>query len=172
MKLFTTSLLSLDEEFRNMSTSDLLSLIAIIIASISLLLQRRDANKQLLVANFSTYTKRYQEVIEKLPSCIVSDSFNIDEISDEDKEKVLRYMWIYFDLCAEEFFLHKQKLIPDNVWGIWKSGMLSSFARPSFQQCWLLIKTHSQFPSEFVRFIDSSIQRSTNNRSIRRGADI
>jgi hypothetical protein len=142
-----------------MSTSDVLSFIAIVIASISIFLQRKDAGKQLLVANFSAYTKRYQELLEKFPACIVDKSFNMSKLSKEQREVVLRYMWIYFELCYEEFFLYKQKFIPQDVWKAWKAGMASSFSRPSFQQSWQLIKNYNHFPSDFTNFIDSFVYK-------------
>lgn len=58
--------------------------------------------KQLQLNFFADYTKRYQEIILNFPENINEKNFQIDNLDAEIKNKTLRYMRAYFDLCSEE----------------------------------------------------------------------
>lgn len=143
-----------------MQMSEIIASIAVLISIFSLWIQNSSSRKQLMLSNFSDYTKRYQEIIIHFPKEVIEDSFNIDSFSEEEKEKILRYMWIYFDLCHEEFSLYKLGFIDSTLWSVWESGMQSAFSRPSFQICWGLISsnTNYKFHPSFVTFIEAKIQ--------------
>jgi hypothetical protein len=119
-----------------MSMSDILSTLALALSVVSIFLQRTDARKQLIVANFSEYTSRYQELVKNFPSSIVRDDFILFDLPEDEQDKILRYMLLYFDLCYEEYFLYKTGLIEPRIWEVWKEGIKSTTSRPAFRQSW------------------------------------
>lgn len=150
-----------------MQLSDFVALTALIASFFSIWLQDRGVRQQLLVANISEYTKRYQEIFEKLPKSVVDEDFNLDSLSDDEKEEVLRYVWLYFDLCYEEYMLyHDLKLVNKKVWKLWEAGMISAFSRPSFSQCWTIISLKSFYPDKFTRFVSKIIGIESNRSDI------
>lgn len=64
--------------------------------------QLQSIRKQLKAGFFSEYTKRYQEIVLNFPENVNDKDFNISEMSKEDRDKFMRYVRVYFDLCSEE----------------------------------------------------------------------
>jgi hypothetical protein len=148
--------------------SDFIALTALIVSLFSIWLQDRGARQQLLVANISEYTKRYQEIFEKFPKSILDEDFNLDSFSDDEQEKLLRYIWLYFDLCYEEYVLYYDlKLVNKQVWKLWEAGMVSAFSRSSFRQCWVVISYNSFYPEKFSKFV-SNIMSIKANKTLQR----
>jgi hypothetical protein len=134
-----------------------------------ILAQNEGVKEQLLVANISTYTKRYQEIVEKLPKSIIDENFNLSSLSQEEQEKILRPVWLYFDLCYEEYMLyHDFSLIDEKLWMHWEAGMISAFNRPAFYQCWEYIFKNSFYPKSFNKFVNDKMSELHNKaRSIK-----
>ena len=144
-----------------MQVSDFIALTALVISLFSIWLQSRGVHKQLLVTNISEYTKRYQEIFEKLPKSVIDENFDISTFSEDEKEKLLCPMWLYFDLCYEEYILfHELNLIDKKLWKYWEAGMTSAFSRPSFYQCWELIFKNSYYPRAFSKFVNDKMIKS------------
>lgn len=138
--------------------SDVIATIALVISLFSIWAQDKGVKKQLLVANIGEYTKRYQEIIWNLPESILSSNFDINYLDRAERIKILRYMWLYFDLCFEEYSLyHNLKLIDKKLWKIWESAIRASFSRPAFAQCWMIISQQTSYGSGFEKFINSII---------------
>ena len=136
--------------------SDVISICALAVSFLSIWLQGRSSQKQLLVANISEYTKRYQEIILNLPRVVLNSDFDINVVSEEEETLILRYMLIYFNLCFEEYTLYfSLKLVDKKVWKIWESGIRSSLYRPAFRQCWQIISQNSSYDGRFVAFMNS-----------------
>jgi hypothetical protein len=121
------------------------------------------------VSSLIAYTKRYQEIIEKMPRSVVDNNFNLNSFSDDEKEKLLRSMWLYFDLCFEEYSLyHELKLIDKKLWNNWEKAMFSAFDRPAFYQCWKVIFDKSFYPKSFSKFVnDKMLELHSPGRIIR-----
>ena len=151
-----------------MQTSNFIASVALIISLFSIWLQDRGIRKQLLLANISAYTKRYQEIFEKFPKDVLDENFKLDSFSKDNQEKILRIMWVYFDLCNEEYTLyHELNLLDKKIWNIWELSMTSAFQRPSFYQCWNVISAHSVYPKSFYKFVnDKMIQLHNSGRRI------
>lgn len=132
-----------------------------LVAIFSLIIQSRSTRKQLKLQNFIEYTKRYQEIVLNYPENINSQDFLIDEIEPEElKNKTMRYMRAYVDLCFEEYTLHKKGFIDEDLWSIWKGGMETAFSKPAFRQAWSLIQQDTEYGPEFQRFAnDLGIKR-------------
>lgn len=141
-----------------MQISDYIASIALVISLFSIWLQNQGNKKQLLVGNINEYTKRYQEIFEKLPKSILDENFDINTFSENEKEKILRAMCLYFDLCYEEYILYYElNLIEKKLWKFWESGMMSAFSRPSFYQCWKLIFNNSFYSVSFSKFVNDKM---------------
>lgn len=143
-----------------MNVSDIFSASALAISIAGIYLQRIDGRKQLTVANFSEYTSRYQELVRSFPLSVVREDFDLLNLSDFERERVLRNMLLYFDLCYEEYFLHRSNLIDSRIWRVWKEGMQAALSRPAFQQSWIYISAQrgSLNDPAFVDMIDSMIK--------------
>ena len=112
--------------------------------------------QQLTLQLFSDYTKRYQDIILHFPEDVNSRDFVL--AGRKDYEQTMRYMRTYEDLCYEEWHLHTRKLIDDDIWKDWKSGIETAFSKPAFQQAWQVIKPDSKFGGTFEQFIEECIR--------------
>ena len=124
-----------------------------VVAIVSLYIQSRSTRKQLKLQNFIEYTRRYQEIVLNFPENINRNDFVLDNIDPEEiKNKTMRYMRAYIDLCFEEYTLHKKGFIDSDLWSIWKGGMETAFSKPAFQQAWHEIQKDTEYGSEFSEF--------------------
>ncbi len=124
-----------------------------IVAIGGLIYQSRSTQKQIKLQNFIEYTKRYQEIILNFPENINAKDFTFEGINDDiERDKTMRYMRAYLDLCFEEYTLHKGKFIDDDLWSIWKGGMETAFSKPAFKQAWNKIQNDSEYGNEFILF--------------------
>ena len=142
-----------------MKLSDSIAFLALVTSLFSTLfsiwVQNKGISKQLQVANISEYTKRYQEIFKKFPKTILEEKFNLDSLPSKEKEDLLRLMWLYFDLCYEEYMLYKDlNLINKKLWNMWEISMTSAFARPAFYQGWSFILRNSFYPDDFNTFVN------------------
>ena len=104
-----------------MQIQDYIGLISLVLAISALFLQMRSNGRQLRLQNFTEYTKRYQEIMLKLPGNITSEMFDIESLSTERREILLRYLRAYFDLCSEEYLGFP--VVPEEY--MMKSGLLN-----------------------------------------------
>ena len=141
----------------------IISLIAICVLSIGVLVgifalvyQVRMNTKYLKLQNFTEYTRRYQEIILNLPENINSNEFEFKYMSEDRREITLRYLRAYYDLCSEEHYLWKEKLISEDVWGMWSIGMGLAFKKKAFREAWDIIQSDSYFSKEFAEFVKTT----------------
>ena len=114
-------------------------------------------NQQIKLGFFAEYTKRYQNILSHLPEHIKSKDFSYEILSNEEKAEAMRYMRLYFDLCSEEFFLHRSRNLEEDVWKEWEARMSFLFKKPAFREAWLRIREDSDFYNDFDRFVDSKM---------------
>ena len=117
--------------------------------------QIRKMSNQLIVQQFSDYTKRYQEIILHFPENINEVSF--DFATTLDKNTTMRYMRAYFDLCYEEWYLSQRNLIDVETWGIWKGGMKTAIKKTAFFTAWSSIKRDTNYGKQFENFLENLI---------------
>ena len=118
--------------------------------------QLRSLSQQTRLQNFSDYTKRYQEIVLNFPEDINSESFSFEERAD--REKTMRYMRAYFDLCFEEWYLYKSGLIGSEFWCIWEGGIKTAVSKSAFRQAWKIIKnSNTEYGHEFDKFIEAKM---------------
>ena len=102
---------------------------------------RESADRQNRFNLFVEYTHRYQDIILNLYS---------------NPEKREEYMRLYFDLCSEEFYLHKEGMIDDYIWDLWVDGMRMMMNNQQNQTAW--IKLGGYFgDNSFICFMDNVV---------------
>lgn len=150
------------------STSDLIQIVVGSITAIGIwvaILANRNQleifNKQLRLNFFADYTKRYQEIILNFPENINEAKFDLNGLHKSDKERTLRYMRAYFDLCSEEFHLKKQSHIDQEVWTIWESGIKFAVSKKAFKDSWTLINRDTIYGEDFRNWIDDEMKKSS-----------
>jgi len=130
---------------------------SIIIATVTLYFTVSSFKKQLQLNFFADYTKRYQEIILNFPENINEKNFQIDNLDAEIKNKTLRYMRAYFDLCSEEYYLWTKKKISNDIWKEWESGIKFAFSKSAFKQAWEVVHLDTNYYEEFTKFVNSTI---------------
>lgn len=141
-------------EPRAAEIGNLISVLAAIVAIGGLILQSRSTRKQVKLQNFIEYTKRYQEIILNFPEGINQGDIEIDLLDPVEKQRIMRYMRAYLDLCFEEYTLHEKGFIDNDLWEIWESGMRTAFSKPAFKQAWEKIREDTEYGKEFTNFAD------------------
>src|SRR5262245_30436392 len=86
-------------------------------------LQLRSLDQQSRLQNFGEYTRRYQDIVLNFPEDINSREFSLAARKGEEYAQVMRYMRAYYDLCFEEWYLHRKGLIEDDFWNVWLGGI-------------------------------------------------
>ncbi len=126
-----------------------LSIIAIVISIISIVLSFLANKRQNQLAVFSEYTKRYQDIMMHIYSC------------RENKEV---YHRLYFDLCSEEYYLRKQKLVSEDIWEYWIYGMKMTVRDTCVQGAWVRDEVYYDKYPEFQKFFKKIIEDSKDNK--------
>jgi len=133
------------------------TLLGVGVAALAIWLQMRKLNAQLMLQHFADYTKRYQEIILHFPENINKDDFDIASHANHDN--IMRYMRAYFDLCFEEWYLNKRKLIDEGIWTVWVGGISAALSKTAFRQAWRIIKEDSSFGPDFQMFVAIYIEK-------------
>lgn len=89
------------------------------------------AKRQYEFQFFADYTKRYQDLILKMPA-------NLDTTSVLNRDIDI-YMRLYFDLCSEEYYLHTKGVIDSVVWGLWTEGIQMALKKKYYKIAWELL---------------------------------
>jgi len=131
--------------------------IGVLIALVALIWQSYLYRQQIKLNFFSEYTKRYQEICLNLPFNINEPNFDFTKIDVEVKEKTIRYMRAYFDLCSEEYFLFLSGKISKKVWNEWKEGIEYTFSKKAFKDAWVIVHLDSRFYGKFVKWINEDV---------------
>lgn len=131
--------------------SAIATLLGVGVAIFALWKQMQKLNEQLMIQQFSDYTKRYQEIILQFPENINEASFVLS--SHPKSTRTMRYMRAYFDLCFEEWHLNQRGLIDKESWKVWKGGMKAALSKPAFGQAWGQIKQDTSFGRDFEEYV-------------------
>jgi len=103
---------------------------------------------------FTEYTRRYQEIMLQFPSDVLSSGFVLSDVEDCERERIIRYMRAYFDLCSEEYYLNVERILKRDVWDLWESGMRYGFSRPAFQQAWEVLQKDKYYFDEYASYVN------------------
>ncbi|EIF8196672.1 hypothetical protein LF025_004398 [Vibrio vulnificus] len=135
--------------------------VAAFITAAGLIYTIRSFNKQQKLVVFMDYTKRYQEICLNLPENINDVDFCFDDLGPEDREKTLRYMRAYFDLCSEEYHLYLQKHIDKSTWVEWESGIRYSFSKKPFRDAWVRLGLDTVYYADFSELVRRTLEKHT-----------
>jgi len=148
---------SITEWWNGLSSGDVGNLVATgaaLVAIGGLIYQSLSTRKQIKLQNFIEYTKRYQEIVLNFPEGINRSDFVIDELEAKERDKTMRYMRAYIDLCFEEYTLHEKGFIDDDLWSIWEGGMKTAFSKAAFKQAWEAIREDTEYGPAFKAFAE------------------
>jgi hypothetical protein len=128
----------------------------------------RGFKDQLQLQTFSEYTRRYNELIDALPFGAggPTPSIEIGRLEPSERERVMKTMRRYFNLCWEELHLYKSGKIDSKTWEIWVAGIRDTLRSPFFQQAWRELKpeyTYGGHAEEFLQMIDRCIAAHISN---------
>lgn len=137
--------------------AEVVSIVGVFITAVALWFTVRSFKKQLQLNFFSEYTRRYQEITLNLPESINDDDFDYGSLPPDVKDKTMRYMRAYFDLCSEEYFLKSKGNIDNDTWQEWETGMKFAFSKSAFQQAWEMLQLDTTYYGEFSKFVNKSI---------------
>jgi hypothetical protein len=153
-----------------MTTADWIQTLLLIATIIGLLITIVNNRKQLRIFNdqlrlnfFAEYTKRYQEIMLNLPLNISDKKFDYDKLSKKEREKTLKYIRSYFDLCSEEYDLWNSGYIEERIWKNWEEGIEFAFSKKAFRDAWELINLGTVYYSDFSKWINKIIEGKNSN---------
>jgi len=135
-----------------------LALISTLIALFTLARQIYISNKQSKIKTFFTYTQRYQDIVVNLPLNIKSNDFSINKLEKKEKEHLLIWLRAYFNLCSEEYYLNKKKLVDSDIWELWELGIHDSLKLIAFQDAWKELKNNEYYEKDFSNYINNMIK--------------
>lgn len=133
------------------------STVTMLITAWALIFTIGSFKKQMQLNFFADYTKRYQDVILGFPETINEPNFKLNKLSLQKRDKTLRHMRAYFDLCSEEYFLWRNGNLGDDVWKEWEIGIRFALSKPAFQQGWKTLRKDTIYQGEFAKFVESAI---------------
>jgi hypothetical protein len=142
-----------------------IAIIGVIITMCNNRKQLKVFNEQLKLNFFADYTKRYQEIILNFPESINHPDFDYQSLSKENRNKTLRYMRVYFDLCSEEYDLYRAGYISERIWKNWKEGIEFAFSKKAFRDAWSKIKMDTIYYPEFTNWVESIIKEENKTAS-------
>ena len=118
------------------------SVVAIVVAVFSLI-------RQLQSQFFAEYTRRYSELMEKMPPVFFDPKkANSLELDGE----MLKKCRLYYDLSSEEYELHRQCRLNHRVWRYWKEGIKDIVNLQVFAKAWDEILS-TQYNDSFQKFV-------------------
>lgn len=113
--------------------------------------------RQLKLNFFAEYTRRYQQIILHFPENINDGNFDYEKLESDNKNRTLRYMRAYFDLCSEEYHLNSESHIDKKVWQNWSKGIEFAFSKKAFQDAWLKIIQDTKYDKDFEKWINGIV---------------
>lgn len=102
---------------------------------------------------FAEYTRRYQDIILHMPDEVFEGTAKVDGAT-------LKYMQLYYDLCSEEYHLHENGLVPDDVWDNWKEGMEITTHIELYKKSWDRLK--GNYNPDFYHFMERDVLKLRN----------
>lgn len=119
--------------------------------------QYKQMQDQLRSDFFADYTERFHNIVLHLPINYDDPTFSMKSLSNQAQETTIRYIRIYFDLCSEEYFLHKKGRLEDEVWKEWLQGMKYTMNLPVFKQIWDDYYRDTDYYTTFKVFVESEV---------------
>ena len=88
-----------------------------------------------------------------LPEGIYSDDFNLDQLSEQERNKTMKYLRAYFNLCSEEFDLWNSGLVEQKTWSIWQEEIRFSMSKNFYKKAWQVISSTVPYNEAYSSWI-------------------
>lgn len=132
-----------------------LTFISVGMAAFTIFQSSRSNRRQWHVGVFTTYTKRYECIMESFPKNAYRlrfDFYSNVPPSEELSLAVLKYL----NLISEEFYLWREHYIDDKLWKIWEKEIKRTLRSPVVIREWKELKHEFEAFPEFCKFVNLS----------------
>jgi hypothetical protein len=145
---------------------------AVAVGAAAVMVTLTGIKRQLWLATFSDYTRRYSEISERVPieARLSPDTFGLDTMQGSERDRLLCVAISYFNLCSEEFHLWQTNIVDEKTWRIWETEMRSAFQRRWLREAWTLIDKEYDSFTEFHAFVCATLSNSTEDALSTRAA--
>ena len=117
-------------------------------------------SKQQKLQHYVEYTGRYHSIAVQFPEDVNEPEFKL-ATRRKDYPQTIRAMHRYFDLCLEQWDLHRRGLIDQETWSVWSDLIVIAMAKPAFVQAWDVVRgTNRYYVADFQRYIKACIAKS------------
>ncbi len=134
-------------------------IVGIVVAALAIWWGLRGVRRQMWLSTFFDYTKRYAEIVDRLPPGVrvPSDVLKLSDLPPAERERILSALRQYFNLCSEEHYLAGQRVLDRKTWGIWSTGIKDAFRNSVFRDGWVLVRVEYEMYPEFCIFMDQLV---------------
>ena len=133
----------------------LATILSVLVAGYALWRQLGVLRVQLAVEHFGDHSRRFLEVMERLPEEVHDPAFCLE--GRDDAGAIMRVMRTYFGMCFEEWYLHRRGYFDEGMWNLWRLGMHDALAKPAFRQAWERIASDTLYEADFKSFVATEI---------------
>ena len=110
------------------------------------------------------FFRRYAEISQRMPDRLRLSKVKDPKvmlppvISPDEWHSIARSMIEYLNLCSEEFALHSQGRIPEEIWDTWTDGIKENFETEIWRDAWRLVAVEYVSYRKFYAFMEKLIQ--------------
>lgn len=147
-----------------MTITDFAQLGVLALTAIAVYVTLKGLRDQLWLQTFTEYTRRYNELMDELPEAarLAAPQWQEHQLTQGEGLALDRAFRRYMHLCSEEYFLHLRGRIDRQTWDIWRDGMQTTMALPSFRGCWDRVGATYAYFSEFHAFMSELVSRAAS----------
>lgn len=144
-----------------MPTTDLIQLVALVLSAIALVVALTGIRNQLWLQMFTHFTDKFLAIIDSMPeeARLPKSSWSLASLAVDERKSLTVSLRHYFNLCSEEFYLHKHRRIDRETWRIWTRGMAIYMSLPAFKEGWETLRTEYDYFPDFQSFMDEMALR-------------
>lgn len=132
-------------------TATLLSVVVAILGfAHGIRVYRRQSSSQI----FLEYTARYENIMQAFPEKAFCARLDLcgdpPDATPELSIAVLRYL----NLCSEEYYLHRRKYLPTDIWRIWEAELKRTLGSPLLIREWKQLRREFESYPAFLEYVD------------------
>ncbi len=114
--------------------------------------------KQQKLQHYMEYTNRYHVIAAQFPKDVNEPDFVLSK-RRKDYAQTVKAMDRYFDLCLEQWDLHRRNLIDMKTWAVWHELIKAALDKPAFRQGWEIVRTEKKYYSADFKQLINDILR-------------
>jgi hypothetical protein len=133
--------------------------IAVVVAAAALLVTLSGIRKQLWLTTFAEYTGRYVAIMDQIPMRARREPsrFSLEEVSGHERDDLLQLAIRYLNLCSEEYYLFRKKIVDRETWDVWRAEMVTALRRRWLVEAWSEVKAEYDSFVEFFALVEGII---------------